>query len=210
VGLSVRILGFIDYAMAVTVPFPLKGKWIVELGNNHIREDVKKRRNISYPTGKIYFESLGMNHRSIDLNGKDGAIPLDLGKPIKSSDWIRKFDVLINPTVSTDVNEKYGKFAQWECWRNIHNFVKVKGTFIHILPRVGHWIGRYKTFGNAYDCEFVENLAAYNNYKINIIGYLMNVPTFDYVVCCLQKLSNRPFMEDKETFMKWCARKWQS
>ena len=207
-GLSVRILGFIDYALAVTMP-PLKDKWIVELGNNHITEDVYKKRGLTFTTGKQYFESLKMNHRSIDLNGLDGAVSFDLGKPIEDKDWIGKFDILINPTVSADVYEKYGEFAQYECWKNIHNFVKVNGIFIHILPKIGSWSGRYETFGNAYDYNFVECLAKYNNYKIDIVGSLLNAPKFDYIVCCLRKLSDKSFMNDKEMFMKWCVREWQ-
>ncbi len=208
-GLSVRILDFMDKACKIAVG-ELEDKRIVELGNQHIRDDVRRERDCTFTTGKAYYKSLGMNHRSIDLNGKDGAIPLDLGKSIQGSDWVGKFDIVTNSGTSDRVYKKYGVFAQWECWRNIHNFAKVGGIFIHVVPRIGNWLGTYRTTGIAYDCEFFQKLAVNNDYKIILNDYLTNAPGFDLVTCCLKKLSGGPFMEDKEMLMKWCVREWQS
>jgi len=208
-GLSTRILDFMD-EMCNTIEGGLEKKWIVELGNQHIREDVRRKRECTFITGKQYYESLGMKHRSIDLNGEDGAIPLDLSKPIMGDFWKGRFDILTNAGTSDRVSKQYGQFAQWECWKNIHNLVKVGGIFIHVVPRIGHWLGTYEGTGIAYDCKFFEKLAAINDYKIIQNKYLDKAPTFHLVACCLQKLSDKPFMEDKETFMKWCVREWQN
>lgn len=208
-GLSTRVLDFMDEACHIAVG-ELRGKWIVELGNQHIREDVRRQRECTFSTGKEYYESLGMNHRSIDLNGEDGAEPLNLGKPIEDPDWIGKFDVVTNSGTSDRVYKKYGMFAQWECWRNIHNLAKVGGAFIHVVPRIGHWTVVYETTGIAYNCKFFEKLAIHNHYEIILNGYLTNAPTFDLVTCCLRKMSDEPFMSNKNLFMRWCSREWQS
>ena len=71
-------------------------KWMLELGNQRIRNNVQKEYKIKEITGKQYFESLGVIHYSIDKNGKDGAIPLNLSKPITDNFWLNKFDIGTN------------------------------------------------------------------------------------------------------------------
>ena len=100
-----------------------KGLSMLELGNQTIRRSSKH----DLPkTGKKYFESLGMHHTSVDLNGLDGAIALNLSKPIINPNWVNHFDVVTNFGTTEHV-EPYE--AQYACFRNIHNFMAVNGLF---------------------------------------------------------------------------------
>lgn len=100
---------------------------MVELGNQHFYWTDE----ITYKVAKDYFESLGVMHASIDINGEDGALPLDLSKEILfQREW---FDVLTNFGTSEHVSNQY------ECWRNTHNLVRVGGLFIHVLPKIGYF-----------------------------------------------------------------------
>jgi hypothetical protein len=65
---------------------------MVELGNQFMK-------GIKIETGKIakdYFISKGFDHTSIDINGKDGAIPISLNKEIINNSLIKSFDILTN------------------------------------------------------------------------------------------------------------------
>lgn len=73
---------------------------MLELGN--------KKNTIG--TYKAYFRNLGIEHVSVDLNGSDGALPLDLQKPLGLG---RRFDCVTNFGTSEHVDN------QTECWRNI-------------------------------------------------------------------------------------------
>ncbi len=65
-----------------SIIWPIVGDTMLELGN---------KRN---PDGvyKLYFESIGIKHTSIDWNGQDGALNLDLRKPID----MPPFDMVTN------------------------------------------------------------------------------------------------------------------
>jgi hypothetical protein len=62
---------------------------ICELGNQHTKDlpDCK--------TGKQYLTGLGAEHVSFDINGKNGAIKVDLARKIPER-WINNFDMVTN------------------------------------------------------------------------------------------------------------------
>lgn len=104
---------------------------IVELGNQIINYEV--RQSLGINTGHIaknYFTSLGCNHISIDINGEDGALPIDLGSDFSKANLINRFDILTNHGTTEHVETD-----QYKCWENIHNLVKKNGIYIHFLPK---------------------------------------------------------------------------
>lgn len=133
---------------------------VCELGNQHVK-DLPKRI-----TGKQYLTGLGADHTSIDLNGKDGAIPLDLSKPIKQ--WNNYFDMLTNYGTTEHVRNQYHVF------RNIHSLVKVGGTMVHVVPMYDYWLRH--GYVN-YDLEFFNILSQANRYDIILIESRMQVCT---------------------------------
>lgn len=128
-------------------PILPKVKTMIELGN--------KKTNFVW---KHYFENMGISHTSIDLNGQDGALKLDLTKPID----IPPADVVTNFGTSEHVLD------QKACFLNIHNLSKK--WIVHQVPLVGNW----KTHGLAQDgreCfkyteEFFREQARIRRYKI--------------------------------------------
>lgn len=102
---------------------PLDGvQSMLELGN---------KRGTGGPgdTYKRHFEALGIRHLSVDRNGEDGALPLDLQEPL----LLGMFDMVTNIGTSEHVENQGG------VWRNI---VTAAAKFaVCITPRPGDWPG---------------------------------------------------------------------
>lgn len=104
---------------------------------------------------KQWFTHIGWKHVSIDLNGKGGALPLDLQKPINVEAIGGPFDVVTNFGTSEHVDE------QRPCWENIHALLKVGGHLISSTPldwpRHGRWYPQR---------DWYEQFCALNHYAI--------------------------------------------
>jgi len=123
--------------------YPLVGDRMLELGN-------KKSGNNSY---KDYFTAQGIEHISIDWNGLDGALKLDLRQPID----LGQFDMVTNFGTTEHVSD------QDPVWRNIHNAVKVGGVIISMCPKEGDWWWHGQHYPTE---EFYTQFAYLNGYQI--------------------------------------------
>jgi hypothetical protein len=191
-GLKSAYLDYIYESVMATVG-SLQGKRMLELGNQHIFET-----SIREKTGKEYYSNRGVQHTSVDLNGLDGAIEVDLSKPIEIAGWNEYFDIVTNSGTSEHVSPKK---AQYECFMNIHKCLKVGGVAIHLIPDIdelvnrGYWKNHCKYY---YSGEFVKMLIENNSYKLvssRIIGGL--------ICFSVQKMGSVPFMKDREEFLKY-------
>jgi SAM-dependent methyltransferase len=124
-----------------------------ELGN-------KKNAKGTY---KQYFESLGIRHVSIDSNGLDGAVPLDLRAPIDIGD----FDIVTNFGTTEHVTE------QEQCWKNVHNLVRTGGILVSMTPLPGHWLRHGLWYPTT---TWYKHFALLNDYTIEIL--YVYVPRF--------------------------------
>ena len=106
----------------------LHGKLMLELGDQVISDE-----DVSEKTGKEYFGNLGIHHASFDLNGLHGAIPVDLSRPVNNPEWKNHFDIVTNAGTIEHVEPKIG---QYECFRNVHNWMKTGGISIHLAPDI--------------------------------------------------------------------------
>ncbi len=105
----------------------LPGSRMLELGNQRIRECL-----LGYEVpAKQLFTALGVDHVSIDLNGLDGALPLDLGQPLPTD--LGVFDIVTNFGCIEHVENQY------QAWRNVHDACDVGRPMVHSLPQVGSW-----------------------------------------------------------------------
>ena len=120
-------------------PFDFKSMY--DLGN-------KKTGKIPY---SIYYRELGIEYDSIDLNGKDGALKLDLTKPID----LKPRDVVMNLGTSEHILNQEAVF------RNIHNLSNYR--MIHQVPIKGSRPG-HGYWGYTY--RFFKMLAVINDYEI--------------------------------------------
>lgn len=122
---------------------PLAGSSMLELGN-------KKNGAAIY---KKHFESLGFRHVSVDMNGEDGALRMDLTKPLN----LGTFDVVSNIGTSEHVSK------QEPCWRNMLEAMHVGSVLISTTPKIGHW----QWHGDFYPTEeFYRQLAELNGLQI--------------------------------------------
>lgn len=129
------------------------GLRMLELGNQVLKIDGTRR------SAKPYFEEMGFEHVSVDINGKDGALPIDLSVSI--GDTLKKqYDVVTNSGVSEHV-EPFR--SQYQCFKNIHDFVRVGGLMIHAVPHRGHYPNHCRFY---YDENFFRYLSELNDYHI--------------------------------------------
>ena len=91
---------------------------VLELGN--------KRATRQKPY-KIAFERLGIRHVSVDLNGADGSLQLDIRQPLN----LGMFDVVTNFGTSEHVSE------QEPAWRNMIEAVGANGILVSHTPLAG-------------------------------------------------------------------------
>ena len=135
--------------------YPLVGDSMLELGN-------KKTGDVSY---KSHFEKLGIRHVSVDINGLDGALRLDLRKPLK----LGQFDMVTNFGCSEHVVDN-----QEAVWRNIHEAVKINGVLICMCPMPGDWWWHGIHYPHM---AFYEQFAAKNGYLIEHMEVGRMAPT---------------------------------
>jgi SAM-dependent methyltransferase len=156
--------------------FPIVGSSMLELGN-------KKSGDVTY---KQYFESQGIKHTSIDWNGLDGALKLDLRDPID----LGQFDMVTNIGTTEHVS------TQRQVWENLHNAVKVGGVLVSHGPLEGDWWWH----GEWYVKEsFYEAFAKENGYVIKQMGIERDHPNRTLNVR-MKKIKHNSFvMPDEST-----------
>jgi len=99
-------------------------KEMLELGNQVINN---KEFNAKESLGKNYFTSLGLNHTSIDWNGEDGALKIDLTKDVEDG-LHNKFEIVTNAGTTEHIRNQYMSF------KNLHNMGKVGCIYVNSLP----------------------------------------------------------------------------
>jgi len=127
---------------------PLRKISVAELGNIKIRH-----KNC---LAKTWFEEQGAKHVSFDINGLDGAVVMDLCKPIPDK-FKGKFDMVTNFGTTEHVQD------QEQVFQNIHDMVKVGGVMVHSVPLHGYWKGHCPF---RYMVKFPNHLAGLNAYKL--------------------------------------------
>lgn len=158
---------------------PLVGNTMIELGN---------KRN---PDGvyKPFFESIGFRHVSIDWNGEDGALRLDLRQPID----LDPADMVTNIGTTEHVSDQAG------VWANVHRFCRVDGVILSMCPRPGDWWWH----GEWYPWPaFYQQFADLNGYEIERLDVGREFPNRN-IRARLRKVEDREFtMPGRETLYR--------
>lgn len=151
-------------------------KSVCDLGaQNDYSKDYKKPVYISE-----WYKSKGIEYVSIDLNGENDALTMDLSEPLKLK---RQFDMVVDAGTSEHVKGYY------QCLLNIHNLTKTNGIIVRENPKTGNWpkhgynyvdINFYKdlsVLGSAYEILHLEEHPACWNITDgwNIIAVLKKV-----------------------------------
>ncbi len=150
---------------------------MLELGN-------KKSDGVSY---KSYFEAQGITHVSVDWNGQDGALKLDMREPLP--DW-EQFDMVTNFGCTEHIE------SQYNIWESMHRLCKVGGVQIHMCPSPGDW----HWHGNFYPKqEFYRQYAERNGYRLDHLAIGREAPNRNIDVRMV-KVEEKPFtMPDGHT-----------
>jgi hypothetical protein len=130
---------------------PLVGSSMLELGN-------KKNGDLVY---KTFFRAIGFKHTSIDMNGLDGALKMDLREPLN----LGTFDMVTNIGTSEHVSENDFE-GQIACWKNIVDACGEGTVLICGTPAPGAW----RHHGTWYPYPvFYEEIALLNGFEIEKI-----------------------------------------
>jgi SAM-dependent methyltransferase len=119
---------------------------MLELGNK-FNEQVGR----SY---KAWFtETYGIEHVSVDVNGLDGALALDLRQPLTLING-RAFDMVTNIGTSEHVESD-----QHYVWKNMWDHLAVGGYLVSVTPLPGdwHWHGMWYPTEEFYDALAYRN-----------------------------------------------------
>jgi hypothetical protein len=136
------------------------------------------------PAGDYCKKEYGFaRHVSIDMNGANGALPLDLNFAT-AEEVGETFDVVTNHGTTEHC------LNQYNCFKFIHDITKVGGLMIHIVPSWPH---------NSYtSCFFFMSTAVFDNVA-EANGYdRVRLELFDdtngkYVLAVLRKKKDAPF-----------------
>tara|TARA_Y100000310_G_C20470124_1_gene709574 strand:+ start:136 stop:756 length:621 start_codon:yes stop_codon:yes gene_type:complete len=142
-----------------------------------IGDDVDFRHGL--PAKNIYYARGVDEHVSFDINGKNGAVPLDLNMEIPNK-YHNVFNIVTNYGTIEHVNNQYSVF------KNIHDAATVGAVFIHGFPLMGNW----PLHGRYYYCPCVLRDLCRR------IGYKMVVTHVDHVF-------DPPKPDDKDVFAAW-------
>ena len=150
-----KLIDEYERSILQSLSLPYSGlKWC-ELGN----QSTWDRKS-----AKEMYITRGVDHTSIDLNGQDGVLRLDLERPLPEY-LIGKFDIVTNYGTVEHINDQNAVF------HNIHKLCKKGGIMVHGLPFVLNWPrhGRYY-----YAREFADSLADVCNYNLVDVDLLDN------------------------------------
>lgn len=113
-----------------------------------------------FGTYKNHWTNRGKHHISVDLNGKGGALQLDLMEPLN----LGVFDVVTNFGTTEHVAE------QFPVWENIHK--ACDGYIASVTPKPGDWSHHGRFYPTL---EWYEEFALLNDYS----PIIMDVKNYD-------------------------------
>ena len=132
---------------------------------------------------KRWYVKRGVQHVSIDVNGRDGSVPLDLNHQIH----LPTSDVLTNYGTLEHVKNQYAG------WKNAHDLTRPNGIMIHAVMLADNHEGHSRYL---YTHSFIAELILLMGYE-TLANEMLGKKGFKYVFLALRK-DNRPFItEDK-------------
>lgn len=180
-----------------------RGKSICEFGNQRVWVHAMHLCG-GFEIARDWFMHQGAKrYVSIDTNGEDGALVVDLTKPI-SGDLLERFDIVTDVGCIEHMGNAVEK--QWNAFRNAHMLCAPGGVVIHHLPPAGQWLDHCDVW---YRDGLGAVLAADTGAELLIeerINLATLNPDVDYLVIMLRKGKARmlgaPAMEPSIAFSK--------
>jgi len=190
-----------DYFNAcIEGPVKIEDKSMLELGNEIVKNCLGVKGKMS---AKDLWKQRGIKeHISVDINGKNGALPIDLRKDvmIEHPDWKEHFDICTNIGTLEHLDGDI-----YQGYKNFHEFCKVGGIMIHAGPPIGSCP---KHSPNHYRLDFFSTLFMAMGYEEKIVQ--MRIPQDgrnenlqdNLILFAIAKRTNGGSFMDKESFME--------
>jgi predicted SAM-dependent methyltransferase len=156
---------------------------LIELGDQDIVFPTTSEKKVREKYSK-YFKSW----RTFDLNGALGVENYDLS--INHGEY-NIADIITNFGTSEHVEFKEG---QYNCWLNMHQFLRDGGIAIHAVPPIGYWKDHCRYY---YDMNFFKSFENIG-YKVDQMYMMYN----NLIFCVIVKNSIHPFFSYEEFIKK--------
>ena len=156
--------------------------WL-ELGN--------QRNRIHNKPAKIIYESRGVKHTSIDLNGKHGALPFNLDEPLPE-EYTDRFNVVTNYGTIEHVNNQYQVF------KTVHDSCKMDGVMIHGFPMKDTFAGHCRYYYPEIFSDYLSRYAVYEIIAQEIIDFSAYGRKRYLLTVGFKKTGSYPFISEKE------------
>ena len=174
--------------LATTKYVDPKESILLELGVQNAFSDLIKAEGIDkYPIRNILHRYFREYH-TLDLQIEDGVTKVDL-----SVYQPGLFTANIITNIGTTEHVEYEQ-GQFDCWKNLHSWLKVGGIMIHELPELGSWPGHGRYYITR---EFFRNLENYGYQILELDDHKFN--NGNTLWCVIRKVEDVPFM-NYETF----------
>lgn len=147
------------YAELADDPAFQRGKTVCELGS----QDMQCEGHWWKPARDYYMQDLGMTYVCIDIDGRHGALKLDLNVASRAEVGCA-FDVVTNHGTTEHC------FNQHNCFKLMHDITKVGGLMIHIVPS-NPWDYQDDSFFY-YSLQLFDDLADANEYERVRLEYI--------------------------------------
>lgn len=150
---------------------------------------------------KSYFEQLGVQHTSVDLNGELGALPLNLASRIDNLNGENVFDVVTDFGTTEHVGPEVAHLHA--CRENVHRFCRPGGLMVFMNPKVGNWpLHGYHYFTLQHYSKLAEAMG-YRVLEISEFPTLGNSTDGWQIHTALLKNGDAPFLS-LEAFTELC------
>ena len=163
---------------------------VVELGDTQINRHNGFNKIEIYPPTRFrnLYKHLFKTWRTLDLHGPRDVEHCDLSFISNKKNCA---DIIINYGTSEHVEFEEG---QYNCWLNIHNFLRINGISINALPLAGEWPKHCRWY---YTADFFNN---FKNYGYKILH--MEITWHKLIFCKLLKTQDGNFMSYKDFMNK--------
>lgn len=189
-GTSFQNISLLDFGDQMFYDIAKTKPYFEELG-------YEAKNTSEYFLAKPFLEFLGFEYTSIDYNGSNGALNLDVRKDITTK--VGKYDVITNQGFSEHVGESTDPSmmldSQYAIFKNMHDIGKADALYYHTVPLTHYW---FQHGVCDYSLEFFAELCKVNNYTVIREPYIEDYHMEKQASVFYKKNGIRPFCSREE------------
>jgi hypothetical protein len=177
-------MGYTSTTFEFIQPLLPEVKSVVDLGaqNNY------NQPSLPAPYMSEWYKAQGIEYLSIDLNGENGSLSLNLDEDIKID---KAFDLVADIGTGEHCHDLYAVL------KNMHNLAKEGGLLIRENPKTGNWPGHAVTYMTQdFYKQFCE-LAGYEILRLGENAAMGNI-TDGWNIHCIYRKGKKSFLKKSE------------